>query len=76
MTTAHANGDDWPFYLGARNVGFLPAWLSTWLAVRYHHLACYRLPRRSLDLGADPFSPTFSPLSSSGPSRWLFAFLE
>lgn len=33
MTADHANGKDWPGYLGGRNMGFLPAWLSTWLAV-------------------------------------------
>lgn len=34
MVRDHALGHDWPLYLGARSLGFLPAWASTWLAVR------------------------------------------
>ncbi|ORY81306.1 hypothetical protein BCR35DRAFT_331715 [Leucosporidium creatinivorum] len=33
MTTEHAYGNDWRGYLGGRTMGFLPAWLSTWLAL-------------------------------------------
>ncbi|ORY80760.1 hypothetical protein BCR35DRAFT_331821 [Leucosporidium creatinivorum] len=57
----HAVGIDWPGYLGGRSMGYLPAWVSTWLAL-WSLAVAVCLPRATgRDLGA--FSFLSSPLA-------------
>ncbi|ORY80759.1 hypothetical protein BCR35DRAFT_352513 [Leucosporidium creatinivorum] len=46
MVYDHAVGIDWPGYLGGRSMGFLPAWVSTWLAL-WSLAVAVSLPRTS-----------------------------
>lgn len=52
MVYDHAVGNDWPGYLGGRSMGFLPAWVSTWLAVCFFPASASSsaLPFRRADL--------------------------